>query len=116
MIAVPGQILVEPLAVIVRTVGEVVTVTVVAADVALHDPAVTVTERLQEVVTVIDCVVAPFDQRLPVALLEVRITLPPGQNDKGPLALIVGVAIEVDTVTAIILEVAVTPFLVTFTL
>ena len=108
--------LVEPLAEMVGTVGDVVTVTVVAADVALHDPAVTVTVRLQEVVTVIDCVVAPLDQTLPVALLEVSITLPPGQKDNGPLALIVGVAIEVVTVTAIILEVAVTPFLVTFTL
>jgi hypothetical protein len=72
-----------------------------------------VTERLQEVVTVIDCVVAPFDQRLPVELLELSTTLPPGQKDNGPFALIVGVEIEVATVTRIMFVVTEDPFLVT---
>ena len=63
----------------------------------------------------IDCVFAPVVQLFPVALLEVRTTLPPGQKDKGPLALIVGVGIDEDTVTVIELEVAVAPDLVTFT-
>jgi hypothetical protein len=112
---VPGQMLREPLAVIEGADGVVVTVTTVLADVALQDPEVTVTERVTEVVTVMDCVVAPFDQRLPVELLEVRITLPPGQNESGPLALIVGVGMEVFTVTTTAAEVAVEPLLVTFT-
>jgi hypothetical protein len=64
---------------------------------------------------VIDWVVALFDQRFPVELLEVRVTLPPGQNESGPLALIVGAEIEVDTVTVIDEDVAVVPDLVTFT-
>ncbi len=38
----------------------------------------------------IDCVVAPVDQRLPVGLLLVSVTLPPGQNCTGPLAVITG--------------------------
>ena len=40
----------------------------------------------------IDCVVAPVLQMLPVALLEVRVTLSPEQKVVGPLAVIVGVA------------------------
>ena len=36
------------------------------------------------------CVVAPVDQRLPVAADEVRVMVVPGQNDDGPL--MVGVA------------------------
>jgi hypothetical protein len=39
---------------------------------------------------VIDCVVAPVDQRLPVAEDEVRAIVVPGQNEAGPL--ITGVA------------------------
>ena len=60
--------------------------------------------------------VAPFDQWFPVALLEVSTTLPPGQNDKGPLALTVGVVMDDDTVTTTIADVTVVPSLVTFTL
>lgn len=40
--------------------------------------------------TVIDCDVAPFDQRLFVAYDDVSVTLPPAQNVVGPLAVIVG--------------------------
>jgi hypothetical protein len=39
-----------------------------------------------------DCVVAPFDQRLPLAAEDVSTTLPPAQNVVGPPAEIVGVA------------------------
>lgn len=113
VIPVPGQRLSEPLGVIVGADGAVVTVTVFDAEVALQPPEVTVTERVQDVVTVIDWVVAPLDQRFPVELLELRTTLPPGQNESGPLALIVGVGIDVVTVTTIIGEVEVTPFFVT---
>lgn len=62
-----------------------------------------------------DWVVALFDQWFPVELLEVRTTLPPGQNESGPLAEIVGAVIEVETVTVIEAEVAVVPDLVTLT-
>ena len=62
-----------------------------------------------------DCVVAFVDQRLPVELLELRTTLPPGQNETGPLALMVGAAIDVVTDTVIDDDVAVVPDLVTFT-
>src|SRR3954471_14158994 len=37
----------------------------------------------------IACVVAPFDQRYDAPLLAVSVTLPPGQNVVGPLAVIV---------------------------
>ena len=40
----------------------------------------------------IDWVVAPVDQTLPVADEEVKTTLPPAQNVVGPPAVIVGVA------------------------
>jgi hypothetical protein len=43
------------------------------------------------VVTEIVCVDAPVLQVLPVALLELRITLPPAQNVVGPPAVMVGV-------------------------
>ena len=41
--------------------------------------------------TVMDWVVAPLLQTLPVALDEVRVTDPPAQNVVGPLAVMVGV-------------------------
>jgi hypothetical protein len=47
-----------------------------------------------------DCVVAPFDQRLPVAADEVSTTFPPAQNVVGPLGVMVGVAGVGLTVTA----------------
>jgi hypothetical protein len=39
-----------------------------------------------------DCVVAPFDQRLPLAAEDVSTTLPPAQKVVGPPAEIVGAA------------------------
>jgi hypothetical protein len=65
--------------------------------------------------TVIDWVVAPLLQRLPVALDEVRVTDPPEQNVVGPLAVTVGAGTLV-TVTVVALEVALQPLLVTVTL
>ena len=60
----PGQIAVEPPAVITGVAGFALTVTVVAADVALQPFAfVTVTLYEPEVVTLIDCAWIPFDQR-----------------------------------------------------
>jgi len=50
---------------------------------------------------VMDCVVAPFDQRFPVEADEVRMTFPPAQKVVDPLAVTVGVAGIGFTVTAI---------------
>jgi hypothetical protein len=43
-------------------------------------------------ITVIDCVVAPVDQVLPVAAEDVSVMLPPGQKLVAMLLVIVGVA------------------------
>jgi hypothetical protein len=54
-------------------------------------------------VTVIACVVAPFDQVFPVAELEVKVTEPPEQKVVGPpaeIAGVVGVGLTVTTVEA----------------
>lgn len=89
----PSQNVVGPVADIVGALGMVLTVTVVAAEGAdVHPFTVCVTVKLPAVETVIDCVVAPFDHKLPVAALEVRVTLPPVQKVVGPLAEIVGAA------------------------
>ena len=54
----------------------------------------------------IDCVVAPFDQRFPLADDEVNVTLPPSQNVVVPDAVIVGVAGKAFTVTVVAVEIA----------
>jgi len=60
----PAQNVVGPSAVITGVDGFALTVTVVAAEVALQPLAfVMVTLYEPVVVTLIDCVVAPFDQR-----------------------------------------------------
>ena len=53
----------------------------------------------------IDCVVAPVDQVFPVAEDEVKVTEPPVQNARGPLAVIVGVVGSGFTVTVVATEV-----------
>jgi len=55
--------------------------------------------------TVIDCVVSPFDHKYNGALLDVRVTLPPGQNDVGPEVAIVGAAPGPESETTIAVEV-----------
>lgn len=60
-------------------------------------------------VTTIDWVVSPVDQRLPVADDEVKVTLPPTQNVVGPPAVIVGVAGNGFTVPATATFMVVTP-------
>ena len=57
----------------------------------------------------IDCVVAPFDQRYDAPLDAVSVTLPPAQNVVGPPAVIVAVGIGL-TVTTVGAEVALQPF------
>ncbi len=71
---------------------------------------------MPEVLTVIDCVVAPLLQTFPVAELEVKTTLPPAQKVVVLPAEMIGVAGNAFTFTAIELEVAEHPFpLVTVT-
>ena len=80
----PAQNDVGPLMVGVAAAGLDVMAT--AADVALQPPAfVTVTLYEPAVETVIDCVAAPVDQRLPVADDEVSVTVLPVQKELGPL-------------------------------
>jgi hypothetical protein len=98
----PVQNVVGPLAVTIGPAGVGLTVT----DTELEGretqlPSLTTTENVPEADTVIDCVVAPFDQILPVALLDVKITLSGVQNVVGPLAVMVGVAGSGFTVTTI---------------
>ena len=58
----------------------------------------------------IDCVISPVDQTLPVACDEVNVTDPPEQNVVDPLAVTVGVAGAAFTVTVVIAEIAEHPF------
>jgi hypothetical protein len=95
----PEQKVVGPPAVIVGADGTGFTVTTVPADVAVQVPLLTVTEYVPDADTVIDCVVAPFDQVLPVAAEDVKVTLPPAQKVVGPLAVMVGVDGIGETVT-----------------
>src|SRR5207244_13215510 len=97
----PAQKVVGPLAVIVG-VGSGFTVTVVAAEVAVQPFAsVTLTLYEPELDTLIDCVVAPFDQRYDAAADAVSVTEPPAQNVVGPLAVTTGVGGFAFTVTAV---------------
>ena len=87
----PAQNLVGPLGVIVGTAGKAYTVTTVAKELPEEHPAKicsTVYEPL--LVTVIDCVVSPVDQRFPLEAEEVSMTEPPSQKVVGPAAVIVG--------------------------
>ena len=56
----------------------------------------------------IDCVVAPVDQRLPVSAEDVSVIVLPAQKDDGPL--IVGVAGAGFEVMTFATDVAVQPF------
>jgi hypothetical protein len=86
-----------PLIVGVATAGLAVTAN--GAELAEQPEAfVTVTVYVPAVETVIDCVVAPVDQRLPVAEDEVSVMVVPGQKLAGPL--MVGVACAGFDVTA----------------
>jgi hypothetical protein len=60
--------------------------------------------------TVIDCVVAPFDQRYDAEAGAVSVTEPPLQNVVGPLAVTTGVAGTGSTVTTTSSDVAQQPF------
>ena len=88
----PAQNVVGPFAVTVGVVGIGFTTTVVFVEEAWQKPVETVTEYDPELLTVIDCVVAPVDHVFPLADDEVKTTEPPAQNVVAPLAVIVGVA------------------------
>jgi hypothetical protein len=103
----PGQNDAGPL--MVGVAGAAFAVTANAAEVALHpEAAVTVTINEPAVETVIDCVVAPVDQRLPVADEDVSVMVLPVQKVAGPL--IVGVGGSAFDATAKAADVALQPF------
>jgi hypothetical protein len=84
VIVVPGQKEAGPLMVGVAGVG--LTVTAKDAEVEEQPAAlVTVTLYVPGVETMIDCVVAPVDQRLPVGDDEVRVVALPAQKELAPL-------------------------------
>jgi hypothetical protein len=88
----PAQNVVALPAVIVGVVGKGLTVTTVGAELAEQFPFDTVTEYDPLCETVMDCVVAPLDQVLPVALDDVSTTEPPAQKVVDPPAVTLGVA------------------------
>ena len=59
-------------------------------------------------VALMDCVVAPFDQRYELPALAVSVTLLPAQNVVGPPAVMVGAGAGL-TVTAVAADVALQP-------
>ena len=65
---------------------------------------------MPEVLTAIDCVVAPVDQEYVNPDGAVNVTLPPAQNVVGPPAVIAGVAGLALTVTDVAALVALQPF------
>lgn len=97
----PVQKVVGPLAEMVGNAPCTTTVMVLEG-VEVQPDEVYVTEYVPEVETVMDCVVAPFDQVLPVADEDVNVTVPPAQNVVGPSAVITGAAGpgETETVNA----------------
>jgi hypothetical protein len=96
--------------------NEFTVTTVPAEDADVQPPLVTLTVYVPAVETVIDWVVAPLDQVLPLAEDDVNVTDPPVQNAVGPPAVIVGVDGKEFTVTTVPAdEVDVQPPLVTLT-
>ena len=84
VIVLPAQKAAGPL--IVGVAGTAPAVTTNAAEVPEQPPGlVTVTVYEPAAETVIDCVVAWFDQRFPVREEEVRVIVAPGQKELGPL-------------------------------
>ena len=101
----PEQNSVSPLALMNGVEGSAFTDTTVAAESGeVHKPLLTETVNVPDAETVMDCVVAPFDQVFPVAADEVSTTEPPMQNVVEPLAEIVGVAGVGFTVTVSLAE------------
>jgi len=106
VIVEPGQKAEGP--VIVGVTGAGAAVTTLAADVAVQ-PLASVTVTVYEPVaeTVMDCVIAPVDQRFPVRDEDVRVIVEPGQKADGPE--IVGTVGAGLAVTTLARDVAVQP-------
>lgn len=106
----PLQKVVEPLAEMVGVAGIGLTVTLTVFELAdLHSSSVVVTVKFPEEVTLIDWVTCPVLHSLPVASLEISITLSPWQKVVLPTTVIVGVAGIGFTVTTVGAEVAEQP-------
>jgi hypothetical protein len=106
VIVLPGQNDVGPVIVGVGTTGLVATTN--GAEVAAQPLAfVTVTVKVPAAATVIDRVVAPVDQRFPVADEEVSVIVPPPQMLAGPV--MVGMACAGLAVTTLAADVAEQP-------
>ena len=89
----PSQNVSGPFAVTDGVAGSGFTVTFVVAEVSdWQSPSFTSTQYAPVAETVIDCVVSFVDQKFPVGLLDVKVTLSPTQKVRGPFAVIVGVA------------------------
>ena len=102
MVNVPGFIQAVASGPALAVVGKGSSATVTPADGAeVQPPLVTVTVYVPAVLTVIEGVVSPVDQRLPVADDEVKVTLPPVQKVVGPPGVMVGVAGKGFTVTTV---------------
>jgi len=98
VIGLPGQNELGPLRVGVGGTGAAVLVTTNGADVAEQPPAsVTVTVYVPAVETMIDCVVAPVDQRFPVAEDELSVIVLSADTEEGPLIAGVAAALTVTT-------------------
>ena len=102
----PSQNVVGPPAVMVGTTGFGFTVTLVAADKPEEHPDASCSMVYAPVVvTVMDWVVSPVDQRFPDVAEEVKVTDPPAeQNVVGPLVVIVGTVGIGFTVTLMVFE------------
>jgi hypothetical protein len=110
----PAQNVVGPEGAIAAT-GRSLTVTTRGAEVVLQPLAfVTVTVYVPEVVGVIDCVVAPLDQRYDALVFAVMITEPPAQNVSGPDTEVCALGTGF-TVTCVADDVALQPFAETVT-
>jgi hypothetical protein len=113
VIVLPGQNDEGPLIVGVGGTGAALSVTTYGADVAVQPLAsVTVTVYVPPAVTVIDCVVAPVDQRFPLTAEDVSVMLLPGTTEEGPLMTGVATPFAVTTFAA---DVAVPNALLTVT-
>lgn len=107
----------NPTTEIVGGVGAVLTITVFPKEGVEEHPSLIVdTLYVPALLTVIDGVVSPFDQRFPVAEEEVKVTSPPVHKVVVPLAVIVGLTGTAFTVTVVLIDVSeVQPRLVTAT-
>lgn len=112
----PWQKVVGPEAEIVGVEGSGFTVNTTGADSVVHpEPSVTETVYEPEVLTIIEGVVAPVDQTIPLVTSEVRVTEEPSQKVVGPEGVIIAATGPGVTVTVIGCELVEHPLTVTET-